>query len=655
MLKRSLSVFVFCAGALSISAQEKKVYEWEKNPSQHNIPSTYSKESAVIITNELTLEIRKEPGNIFVYRSVHRIVKVQDEKGIEMFNKVNIPNTNGQNIEFIKARTILPSGKIVEVGRDRVKETKSESGSPEYLFAMEGVEKNSEIELLYTEKKPFVLCGAETFQFNVPVMNAEFSLSTPASIKFEAKGYNGFPNAKDSLKVDTRYYTVTKTSIPALHEEAYSDYEANQMREEYKLSFLPDEDPGVRKVSWKDFAKSLHSNYDIFTKKENAAANKYIQTLDVKADDEEKEKIRKIEEGIKADITINNSLTDVSSEHVDWILSNKTTTSGGYFHLFAACFNAAGVKYELGLTSNRFEHPFDESFENPIYYGDHIFYFPKSQQFLAPNVYYTRYPIMPAYMITNKAVFDKENKDDDVSASYTTADIREITPMQYTESQNNLDADITFIGDELTPQINVVHSFSGYTALAMRQNIVLLSKEKQQDFVYNIVNLSDKKEDVLTYKVSNSAFHNFYNNKPLKITANVKANALMEKAGQKYLFKIGDVIGKQSDLYQTHTRQSPISLSYPHEFNRTITVTIPEGYKIMNAETIKINVDDKTADKKATLGFHSDYKIEGNKLTVTINEFYSETNYPISFYPTFAKVINAAADFNKVVLVMAKK
>jgi hypothetical protein len=56
-----------------------------------------------------------------------------------------------------------------------------------------------------------------------------------------------------------------------------------------------------------------------------------------------------------------------------------------------------------------------------------------------------------------------------------------------------------------------------------------------------------------------------------------------------------------------------------------------------------------------TMEFHSYYKTEGNKVTVLIDEDYRQIGYPLSMYEKFRKVINASADFNKVVLFLEKK
>jgi hypothetical protein len=57
----------------------------------------------------------------------------------------------------------------------------------------------------------------------------------------------------------------------------------------------------------------------------------------------------------------------------------------------------------------------------------------------------------------------------------------------------------------------------------------------------------------------------------------------------------------------------------------------------------------------ATLGFTSDYKMEGDTLKIHVLELYGRTLYPLTDYENFKKVINAAADFNKLTLALEKK
>jgi len=630
----------------------KEPFVWDSSPHIHAVPAMYMKESAVILKEERNIEYRQVDKDIWIYRTVHRLVQLQDDKGIEMFNKITIPFNNSKTIESIKARTISASGKVYDIGQDKIKTINNNEEGSQYIFAMEGVEKNSEIELLYTEKKLLSYFGSENFQFSIPVVEANFSLQTPEKMIFDVKGYNGFPDSHDSLINGVRYYHASRTNVPLLEEEVYSNYKAFLSRVEYKLSYLPLENPDVRYLTWKDLAKELYTKYYTFTEKETRAAEKYLNTLHVNTTDDEVTKISKIEEGIKTSIVVNKDLSDDALQ-VDKILDTKVSTETGYTRLFVACLNAAGVKNEMGLSSNRFEHPFDKDFENWNWMDEFVIYFPNEKRFLAPISIYLRYPLVPAYLLSNKGVFCKKISLGDIATGI--ADIREITALPVEESNSGIEADVTFKGEDLDPTVTITNSFSGYTAMGLREAMVLLPKDKQKDAVLSISNLSDNPNELLDYKINNTEFTNYYSGKPLQIVASIKATQLLGKAGPKYLFKIGEIIGKQEELYQTKARQFPIDMPFPHMLKRSISIHIPEGYKVINAEDLRIQADVKNDKGVATTGFISDYTQAGNLLTVSINEFYEQIHYPISDYDAFRKVINSSADFNKVVLVLVKQ
>jgi len=75
---------------------------------------------------------------------------------------------------------------------------------------------------------------------------------------------------------------------------------------------------------------------------------------------------------------------------------------------------------------------------------------------------------------------------------------------------------------------------------------------------------------------------------------------------------------------------------------------------VKNLDDLKMNIEYK-ANGITTMGFVSSYTQNDNIVTVSINETYSQITYPLSAFEDFKKVINASADFNKVVLILDKK
>ena len=657
-------IALFSLGTAPVSAQKKlnpkPVYsEWETNPMVHPAPPELKYEPAFFVTNEVTLDYRYEGRSINLYYTLHRIIKVLDNKGIEMFNKIIIPVDHNTRVPLIKARTIMPDGRVYEVAKDMMKVTKDETGRHTVVIAMEGVARDAEVEILVKEIRPGSMFGGMAFQFPVPVLNTRFELSSPDEMIFEEKGFNGFPDAESVVENNRRHIFITKSGIPALHPEPHSFYELYQMRAEYRIvSFVDKNENDKRKLfTCDDFGRTLYNNHCKITDKERATVNRYLSDLGVVTNGKEFENIKKIENGIKNNIVQYVYLPEEKAENLDSIIKNKAATEAGFIKLFSACFNQAGVKNELGMTFDRREHTLDSKFENWGNMENYIFYFPDRKKFLSPTNVFTRYPVVPDEVLNTKGVFCTIPPNGITIGGLS--EIKTIKPLGVDESRKNITATVNFTPD-MDALVDVTYSYSGYPAADLRKQYSLLPPNKVTDWVRKLLPLSERPEDINKYTVTNEGFDNSFTNKPFEIYASLNAPQLVEQAGSRSLFRLGDVIGGQDELYSKKERKLPLDLMYPYSLNRTITINIPKGYKILNPEAIRMDADYVKNDLNPVIGFKSDYvlktdKKNGDTLVITVNEFYSQIHFSVAEYEQYRKVFNAAADFNKVILVMDKQ
>lgn len=142
--------------------------------------------------------------------------------------------------------------------------------------------------------------------------------------------------------------------------------------------------------------------------------------------------------------------------------------------------------------------------------------------------------------------------------------------------------------------------------------------------------------------------------KPYIFEGDVELSSLIENAGDKLLLKVGQVIGTQMEMYADKERKYDVENPYNHGYNRVIKIAIPEGYEITNLSDLNMNVSSMNGEKKV-MEFTSSYEIVDNVLIITCNEFYDQIRFPVGQFEEFRKVINAAADFNKITLVFQKK
>ena len=130
-------------------------------------------------------------------------------------------------------------------------------------------------------------------------------------------------------------------------------------------------------------------------------------------------------------------------------------------------------------------------------------------------------------------------------------------------------------------------------------------------------------------------------------------HAFVERAGNDLLFKIGELIGPQVEMYQENDRQYDVESRHNRYYERTITFTIPEGYVLKNAGDMNF-AHKYGEDGNENLFFESKIEQEGNSYKVHCVEYYTDIIVPKERFEEYKTVINAAADFNKKVLILEK-
>ncbi len=265
------SIFLICillTCKLSFAQQSIDPIQWDANPKLRTIDARYADAGAVYILDKRQIEYSIEKEGLFVYRSVHRILHINNDKGIEMFNKVYLPFNEGLEMVEVKARTILPNGKVIELNKNNIKEIKDEEGNAYKIFALDGLTKNCQVEYIYTLKKYPAFFGTDIYTTGTPTMQAQWQLVAPAHLQFEAKSYNNFGENKDSSANDKAYLTIAANNIKEAADEKYSMYQASLKRVEYKLSFNKAKNATERLFTWNELAQKVQAAYALNNDKE---------------------------------------------------------------------------------------------------------------------------------------------------------------------------------------------------------------------------------------------------------------------------------------------------------------------------------------------------------------------------------------------------
>jgi hypothetical protein len=627
---------------------------WKSNPVLHKVHDMFDSSSAVGILQERKIECVFEGKEHipFLYRTYHNIIKVKNDRGIEMFNKLYIPMYDNAVVSNIKARVILPNGQIINVDTTKIKQTE-EDGDTYKIFAFEGVEKGAEVEYTFTIKRNFSAFGSEMFQSEaVPYQQENFMLIAPPTLRFSAKGYNGFHVSGDSVVNDKRIIVGYDTDVKQLEDEKYAYRDKYMERVDYKVSYNLDGSPDVRLYTWNEYAKKAYSYYTNYPSKEEKALNNFIQQINIPQGNNDAEKILAIEDYLKTNINIDKKLIAEGADDIEYAVKTKNANNDGAIRLFAAIFDKENINFQIVFPGDRSSLELDEDQENWNRLNDVLFYFPQTGKYISPVNVELRYPYFPFEFAGTKGLFLKGTTIGTFKTAIGT--FADVNMEPFESNAMNMEADVKFNDTNDTLLISSKQILKGYGAAQYRPIYVFLPKDKQDDANKDIIKNVANSTDVSNIKVENTALTNFFENKPLIISGDIKSGELLENAGSKILLKIGEVIGQQEEMYQEKPRQLPVEMPFPHMEDRTITLHIPDGYTVKNPDDINSSIVFKSGDNMGA-SFTSSYTKSGNIITITIKEEYHGIYYPVTDFKDFQKVINASADFNKVVLVLEKK
>ena len=159
-------------------------FQWEATPTLHKIDEAFAAEGAVVVSENKIVEYTVEKDGFYIYKTMHRIVHINNDKGIESFNKIYLPFDEGIQVADVRARTILPDGKVINFDKNNIKDLKEDDRSFK-IFALDGLTKGCEIEYYYTLKKYPSFFGREILSSQIPVMQTHFELVAPKHLKFE--------------------------------------------------------------------------------------------------------------------------------------------------------------------------------------------------------------------------------------------------------------------------------------------------------------------------------------------------------------------------------------------------------------------------------------------------------------------------------------
>ena len=625
-----------------------KSYNWELNP-KYTIES--SDKDMIAIKDKVVTEFIFENQNLIEYYLEHKILWLNSDDRIEEYTKVYLPSANDASQVVINVRIIKKTGEIIVLDKSRILGSENEKTGIKFnYFSIDAIEKGSIIEYYYVAKRRPKLQGAMVdIESDYDKQTLEFDLYAPSNLSFSFKSFNLETTVKKIENITEKtHWKFSAKDVKAVNKEDKAPYNASIGFIMYKLHENTANNAII--TSYYNVAQNLFDfYYSTYSELEKKLIHKFAKNFKFDEDLKDENKARIIDLFIKENIYISEN----DSENLTNVLKTKTANETGVIKLYIALFEKFDVTHEMVLTSNRLQLKFDKYFEATNFLQEFLFYFPASKKYLSPSKFGTRFGFPPPYFMNNFGLFVTGYDINGKRKAFS--EVKFIEGIPASLSSDEMLIEVNFNTKDLTKNtIALERKLNGYYAMNLHPFMNLIQPNRINEVIdqYFVQN-SDKNAKVLKREFINED-PSLFGVKPFVVKFDISSEYFVEKKGDKYLFKLGDLIGPQMEMQQEKKRILPLEAEFNRSYYRTIKIHIPEGYQISNLEDIIIKNSYATKDKELFI-FDSYYTLEGDVLTVTADEHYRETFVAPEIFEAYRTVINSAADFNKVTLILEPK
>jgi len=505
-------------------------------------------------------------------------IKIFNERGREKYSKIDIPYINGVKIKDVAARTIKPDGTIVELAKTDIIEKTVVKASGLKLrtktFAFPGIEPGAIIEYKWKEVRSNSSANNLRLQFqrDIPVQSVTYHIKPAGSSVMDVRPFN--MDEPRFVKEKNGFQVATVKNMPAFREEP----------------MMPPED-SVRSWATVKYLTifSLLLGYNMLAAQIYVGFKPYL-----KVDKEIKQKVAEITAGV-----------DSAEEQIDKLfefcrnnIKNTSDKSLGYTEddieklkenkkpsdtlkrgigpgidinlLFAAMVNAAGYEARVALLPDRGERLFDRDVVIPgalrpsniaVRFGDTWKFFDPGLQYIQPGMLRWQEEGVDALIVDEHSV-------------WVTTPVTEAQKSKEKRSAKlKLDENGTLEGD-------ITVEYSGHLAVERK---VLNDDDSPVQREENLKEMV--KSRLSSAELTNIVIENATDPvKPFIYKYHVRVPEYAQKTGKRLFFQPGFFTKGVSALFSAGTRRYPIYFHYPWSEEDKITIDLPQGYALDNAD-----------------------------------------------------------------------
>ena len=642
-MKNIVFIIILFTYTLSSYSQFYKDYSWEEEANIVDLEATLMNESSIGVFEKTIVEFisGKFSNTIIKYETHHYQIKVLNDKGVSKHSNIIIPMNEVTNLKDIKVRIIDENGQLSEFDNNTINELGDFESSVNFKnFHLAGLNDNSTIEVLYTLEKQYNIHGNKILQKSYSIKKSEFLL-IPGPTQGIIKTYSVDSKVKDTI-INTYPAKIIKVvDIPAIIDEEYATAIANRQRLSFQCP-LPDDN-----MNQEDYWENIVSNISpiMFPKNIHPKIFEISSEVIQKNEINEYNIANNIDDYIKNNFTISEN-DNVRLNNINYILENKTSNDFSIIQVYTQLLTAAGINYEIVITSNRYYNRFDPEFFDPNMLREFLIYFPEEKKYIAPNRLEYRIGEAPFDLLGNYGIYI------DRLLNFYFSEIIQ-SDQSYSRIKRNIKVEFERKLKKIV--IDEYQEYSGHWATNNRSLLNFSDEEGLAGLKDYLTASGIENKKVINYEIINAELFQKNYNTPFIVNSKISTESLTTKIKNGYQVKIGNVIGMQSQLYEDIDRFHPIEVTYPNQYDYRIVVKIPKGYSIEGLEGLVFNKSYISLMGNRICKFESNYEINENELVISIQEFYKTLRYQKNRYNEFRDVINSAADFYNTSIKFIKK
>jgi hypothetical protein len=513
-------------------------------------------------------------------------IKIFSQRGVENHGKVDIVYSNRGDVRNIAARTIKPDGSIVEMKKDAIFDREIVRLSGLKLkaksFALPAVEPGAIVEYRWIEQRPFASYYTRLqLQREFPVQAVKYYIK-PMSEMQTALGMGmrsisfHCPNVP-FVKERDGYYSVSFNNMSAFHEEPRMPPE-DQVRP-WMLLYYSNKDKIVPEKFWKDHGKAVFEESKGAMKVNDDVRRAAVEAIgDATAPEQ---KLERLVAFCRTKIkNIHDDTTVMSEQERKKLKENRSpadTLKRGYGDsqnidmLFAALATAAGFEARLIRLSDRSDIFFDPNIPDDYFLGvgDVAVKVGADWKFIDPSSNYVPFGMLRWQQEGMQALL-ADPKDP----------VFVMTPVSPAESSMEKRTAKLRLSEDGTLEGEARIEYTGHMAV-----------DKKEDYDEESPAEREKRlHAALTKRISNAEitevkFENVTDPfKPLVISYKVRAQGYAERTGKRLFLQPGFFKKGVGLLFPTSERKHDVYFNYPWAEDDDITIELPAGYLLDNAD-----------------------------------------------------------------------